>query len=289
MAGLYPDVPGPSIPFDRDGTGGFYNTLAGGTPIAVTPAQLVSWNDWTQSFFQTTSGTNHFWFGLVFPALMDLNGMFFSLTTDNLGPNLDGWAYSTNTTTGADGTWTTITITDGNANRSDAAVLPYCRSNISPLSITGVRGIRAGGGQYTSGNPQVRAFHVYGTPSSGQAVDRLRLWHPTLDQAVTGAHFDYSEASRTYTYDKTFRIKNNSATLTANSVAVTFEALTDASPTVVSQLTVSQGGAFAASQTISSIAAGAISAVCTARLTLVSNAALGLWRQRILANAGSWT
>ena len=297
MAGLYSDAPAPQIMYDRDGSSGIYVPTGGGTPVAFSAAQLLAMNDWSTSSTGQFGSTGRWWVAIIFPVLMDVSGIFFSMATHNLGPSQDGPQWSANTTNGNDGTWTGFTPSPGPGGHywfgnggSGITFLPQARQNIGTMALTGVKSVRIGGGNSTSGNPIVGAYHLYGKPSTGQANDRLRLWHPTLDEEVGGAYFDYGDAGRGGTFDKTFRIRNNSTNLTANDVVLSFEEYaTVPTPSVASQMSISQGGAFAATQNLGSIAPGGTSGICTLRLASLSTAALGLWRQRLLAVAGSWT
>lgn len=278
MAGLYADVPGPKMYYERDGS-----ALVdwGGTPISA--GNITTLNDESMSNVVGMTGNGTQYVAVIFPQLRDLAGVWWQISDAAF---VGSWLTQTsvNTTNGIDGTWVTQTAV------SPATGTTF-RTSITALAVAGIKGVRVGINTTTStnGGRYFGLLHLYGTIPAAQSVDRLRLWHPTNDAELTGAYFDYSDTSRTYTYDKTFRVKNNSATFTANSIVLSNDALTDTSPTVVSQLSLSQGAGFASTQNIGNLAAGAISAVCTQRLTLLSNTTLGIWRQRLIATAGSWT
>lgn len=166
--------------------------------------------------------------------------------------------------------------------------VPSYRASITPYTLTGVKGIRLGfsSGTFTC---SVRGWHIYGTITTGIDLDRLELWHPTLDERVSGAYFDWGDAQRTTNATKTFRVKNLSPTLTANSIDITFQTLTDSTPTYVSMHTFSDGGAYAGTINIGNLAPGATSGIITIRRDFPANAPLGLWAGRINTTAGSWT
>ncbi len=89
---------------------------------------------------------------------------------------------------------------------------------------------------------------------------------------------------------KTFRIKNNSATLTANSIVISADELTPASPALAGVITFDNaGGGFVAAPNIGALAPGILSGVITQKILPTSAAQLGIWRQRVKAIAGSWT
>lgn len=240
------------------------------------------------SYNETTGQNGGPLMGVIFPELRDLVGYYIAHNNFGAGNPVGVFnlAWSANTTNGYDGAWTNL------GTPTFYTTMANFRSPTA-LSVTGAKAIRYNpqqtGGAANAGSITY-GFHVYGKPSTGQALDRLRIWHPTLDQEMAGPGLDFGDYGRGYTIDRTFRIKNNSSSLSANSIVLSFEALpNDASPTVVSMMSLSQGGAFASTQNIGTLAPGEISGVCTLRIASPSNTTLGLWRQRLIATAGSWT
>lgn len=126
-------------------------------------------------------------------------------------------------------------------------------------------------------------------------INAMRMWRPTLDEllddnnSADGAFFDWGDVQRNTTSDKSFRVKNESATLTANGVVVSQQTLTDTTPAVNSMFTFSDGGAFATSIEIGSLAPGALNPVITKRFTRPNDAVLSLWASRTVANPTSWS
>ncbi len=289
MVGFYTDVPGPQIMYDRDGSWAFYVPVGATTGTVLSASQAKDLLDVSNTGY--TSGEMRSGgplYGVIFPELRNLVGYFIghdSGTTGGNNVNVQNLQTSTNTTNGYDGVWTTVTAsptwtTSINGYRT---VTAQTMSSVLALRINPYQTGGAAGG-----SSSIYALMLYGTPVT--PTERLRIWHPTLDQELGAAALDYGDDQRSTTVDKTFRVKNTSAARTANSIVVSVEALpSEASPTVVGQLTISQGAGYASTQTVTSIAPGAISAVCTLRLVLTSTAALGLWRQRLLAVASSWT
>lgn len=284
MAGNYPDVPAPRMALDVDGTIGFHVLKAGGAITTLTGANMIALNDEGGNTSYGPVGTS--WFGYIFPQFRDLSGVFMAANT----VYSDIAQTSVDTTNGFDGTW--VTALNPATSRANALtpLSPDYRANITALSSTNVKAFR-----WTGANNTVYALHLYGSISAGQTPDRLRMWHPTLDQplddatSADGAHLDWAEVTRSTTADRTFRVKNNSATLTANSIALTSSALTDATPSLPPQITYSDGGAFATTINIGNLTPGVISSLLTVRRTTSSTAALGLWNWRTIAEAGSWT
>lgn len=282
MAGFYPDVPAPRMAYDIDGTVLFHSNLVN-TPTQITGATLTSFNDETSG---TGLGTTN-WIILIFPQLRNVSGVLFR--QGSVGGATCTLQSSPDTTNGNDGTWTTA---------SSAIPMQFTggtehRSSIRPVTATSVKAIRIHANNI-GGDTNIYNLHVYGNIDTGQTPDRLRAWHPTLDEplddntAADGAWLDWGDATRGTTADKTFRIKNNSATQTANSISIASQVLTDTTPNIGPQITYSDGGAFATSLNIGNLAPGAISSVITVRRTTPTNASVSVWTWRSNIVVGSW-
>ena len=235
----------------------------------------------------------------IFPQLRDISTYIYIGTGYTSGTNSRRGRLqtSTNTTNGVDGTWTTVQDPFSSALEwgqygGPGPIHPYDRTGFATVSaMNGIKAIRFESAQYSYGDSiGIGALHLFGNISSGQTPDRIELWHPTLNQKVSGEHFDFGDVTRSETKDITFRVKNISSTQTANNIVVSISNLTDLSPTAIGNYTLSlNGGSFASSQNISSLSAGSISSVLTLRLTNPSNAALSLWTGTVRALATSWT
>lgn len=287
MAGAYPDVPGHRMAYDRDGSIGF--TMANGVVTQKSSSDLQLTNREASGNAGLSVGQAAFtmYYGVLFPEPRDIQGLAWQANPNDSSTIQT----STNTTNGLDGTWTDrgtvgrLNHTAANGS-SNVAYLPGIRSNIASVSYSGIKGIRLALG--TNYHKWVQVLHIYGSPSTGEAPDRLRIWHPTLAQEIGGAYFDWGDVARSTSADRDFRIYNPSA-LTAQGVTLTSEALTDSSPSLPGQHTFSyDGGAFASSVNIGDIAPGGVSGVMTLRRNISSGAALGLWTFRIVAAAASY-
>lgn len=288
MSGNYPDPPAAHrMAWDRDGT--IFVTLRTDTGAVTTRTQTemnnVNDQDTDQVNLSTTSGMSIFKFCLIFPELRDITHYAIGATFGGgVTPGTLQW--SPDTTNGFDGTWNTVASPWVNKGTN----VSLLRSP-DAVTINGAKAVRwgANSGSFTQDFATVFA-HFYGGPAAGQNPDRLRLWHPSSDAEMLGPNFEFGNIARSTSADKTFRIKNNSATLTANGVVLSLGALTDTSPSVPGQYLLSQDGVnFAATQNIGNLAPGAISGVMTLRRVTPSNAVLGLWWARVLAVATSWT
>lgn len=289
MAGNYPDVPGYRMAYDVDGTQGFW-TNAGYTGMVAqaTSGDLVAMNDenigtnWPPTGAFSSSSVV-----LIFPELRDLDGLYLAYTEGFLG--ITGVQVSTNTTNGIDGTWTSYPIPPGSTTVDTVTKM---RTAIMANTALGIKAIRwtwtSSGGGTTS---RTSSAHLYGEPAPGENLQRLEIWHPTLDQKASEAYFDWGNVPRGSTEIRQFRVKNMHGTLTANSVRAAMSILTDTSPSVVGQMAISKDGtSYASQQTLTSpLGPGAISPVLYLRRTTPTNATLSLWWHRLFADCSSWT
>lgn len=293
MAGSYPDVPAPRMAYDRDGSIGFWHFNS--TPTVLTDPQMANMNDEVFDAVTNPGGSGDPgetpYVGIIFPELRDIAAVGFVQGSNG---NTTIVETSGDTTNGLDGTWTEQI--DDMDNYPTAGAFrpdpPYYRTTMVLLSVAGVKAIRFVRSNL-GGDKSIHGMHLYGDITAGETPDRLRLWHPTLDQALDdtavspdGAYFDWGNVQQTTTQDRMFRIKNNSATLTATDITLSTEALTPAA--VPDAHTINSGSGFGATANIASLAPGVISSVCTLRRTTPSNATLGPWAVRIIAEADSW-
>lgn len=297
---LYPSYPDHRMAYHLDGTQ-VYRVNSSGISTLVSSTEVQYLNNESPRPTETVNLAPGY-LVFMFPQLRDISTYLYIGTgydiTSGSSQGLRGvFQTSTDTTNGVDGTWTTVHNSFIQAYSwyqysGDGAVSPYYRSNIPSMSpITGVKAIRFQSAQYYYGdNLIIGALHLFGSLTSGETPNRLDLWHPTLDQRVNASHFDFGDRNRSTTTDISFRVKNQSSTQTADSIAVSMATLTDLSPTAIGNYTLNlNGGSFASSQTISSLAPSAISDVLTLRLTNPSDAALSLWAGTVKALATSWT
>lgn len=285
MAGNYPDVPAPRMAYDMDGSTMFMLNPNTNALTLLSGGGLASLNSETGTAAVFGYGSGGYYRGIIFPQLRDVSAYFI-----NNNGNTYQWSYgatqvSTNTTNGIDGTWTTI-----ESNFSFSTIANYRSAIKTVTGATGIIAIRfyagAGPGSITN---NWGAFHLYGQYSA--AGDRLLMWDPALDQALGGAALDFGDVQQGNIQTKTFRIKNQSATLTANSITIDDQALTDFTPSIPPQYDYSLDGGATYTQTLSigNLGPGAISSVITVRKSTPNNAALSLHTLRITATASSWS
>jgi hypothetical protein len=231
----------------------------------------------------------------VWPEARDLKGYFMATRTLDFtfsGGEVQRTEYSQDTTNGIDGTWTTI---ENNAPNPIPSLVTSVSWNyrllIHSFDAPNTRGFRYLGHHGEVGPDRHRkAFHLYGLISSGSTPDRLLY----IDDS-TGLEFveplDWGDVPRGTTLDYDIKVKNNSATLTAATNLLDFEALYQSSDT---WYTIKEtGGSFAATLAIASIAAGVTyptgGNVITIRLTVADAAALGLQAARLKLSTTTWS
>lgn len=289
MAGFYPDLPGPKMMYDLNGTAAYWAQESAGLGGPINPvsnASLQAMINESEDTFPAPIGSN--WaFIMLFPVPMDIVAYHYASRS---GWSISGYGpgsieRSDDTTNGIDGTWTNVTSSvQGNTN---SLVSPSYRTGIANLSVPNVKAIRFRNfAQYQ----HIRALHLYGVPTSA-TNDILEFWHPTLDQRLGAADLDFGDVPQGNVSARTFRIKNASASLTANSITVSDAAMTDFSPSVPPQYEYSNdgGATYLQSLSIGDLAPGAISSTITVRKTTPSNAALGLHALRLTAQATAWS
>lgn len=282
MTGFYPDVPSHRMALDKDGS--LLLTVSGGVVTEQTNALMIALNDETTT---TVGNWNNVYVIVLFPELRDLAGLFSA--TNHLFSSTKTMTVTTSvdTTNGLDGTWDALTSYSVVGSGTDVA--PYHRTSIVTAAAAGVKAVRFLTNE-ASGYSNYRAVHLYGTITAGENPDRLAIWDSAFDERVAAAYLDWGDVPRSSTDDREFRVKNLSSTLTATDITCSIDALTDASPTVVGQHTLSADGIAFASTAVHTggLAPGAISAPFTLRRTTPADADLSLWDVRLNAVAASW-
>lgn len=284
----YPTPPGDRIPYDRDGStvvsmGGSFS----GTPSPYTTGQMQAIN--SESFTGGLPGAGTPSWAIIFSQKWDLNGYFLD-TNDGDHTGIMQW--SPDSTDGQSGTWNTL-VNPYLDNWNNPNVPTY-RSSIHTLATNGVQAVR----WTTTGGSGVilRGVHFYGVPtvvgSSSATSNQLFAWHPTLNQPMALTPADWQDMGRGNILTKQFRIKNNSL-LTANSVTLAEEALTDATPSLVGTsgqfLFSSDNISFSDTLSLGNIAASAITPIIYWRDSVDAGAALGVWALRAVATASSFS
>lgn len=279
MAGLYPDVPGRRMAYDADGS------VAGVRPHDTPASDFGAGTKASQNSEQTSNiltvsapQGNPVWLYFIFPELREIDGYF---ATHNTG-SANALQASGDTTNGVDGTWTTPIANV--AEESDT--FDRYRSGITSLAESSIRGLRA---SYTRGgaNESFRQTHIYGTITPGQTPDRLLF----IDEA-TGLEFtasvDYGDVPRGGSEDLEWRIKNNSASLQANTIQYTATDLYRGSAGWYTH-TLPGGSTYQSTRQVASLAAATTSGLIKTRRITPGDAGLGKHAARTHLNVDSWT
>lgn len=235
MAGAYPNAPSRRMAWDTDGsvlltaTEVGFSAAAGTAPanpytiIALADAEDMNDEDNLTLFINTNNNANDgFWVTLLFPEKRELDGMFLAARLTG-GEDITNEAYSLDSTNGMDGIWTDLThswiTTVPAADDYRDMIVSYAVSNVVSLMFT----LGADDSQ------QYRYVHLYGTITPGDTPDRLLFLDPDDFDTAFSLPLDFGDVPRGQTQTDTFKVKNNSGSLTANTIQITAEDLFDGS------------------------------------------------------------
>jgi hypothetical protein len=292
MAGFYDDAPNYRVPFDRDGTVGVL-VDALNVATSVTPAVLQSLNNETGDTYPVNISAANF--VIIFPELRDITHAMLSgyerrgIPAGNYSTTIDV-DVSTDTTNGVDGTWSGLVASLSAAIYTDDPVKDRYRVAIQNLPATGVRAIRFNAtNTFGGGETHLGKIHLYGEHAAGGADDRLRFWEPIVDVVAPPAYLDWGDMPRGTSLTRSIRVKNVSDDLTARSVRIAMEVLTDSTPSLIGQLAVSLDGvSWLAQVNVGDLDPGEISVPVQIRYTAAANAALSVWDARLFSEATLW-
>lgn len=287
---LYPTPTSQRVPYDRNGSGVFAIDHTG-TVISLTLAQSQAVNDETitTSYILDCVQNVTSYIGVIFPTLRDLSEWYLALTS-GAGPT-ETVQVSTNTITGADGTWTTIATSGFDWVNTGTPPSTNYRSSIQSVTSAGIKAIRFGIDQtgFLATNANIWSMHIYANPSTGANPDSLRAWQPVTNAELTTVE-DYGDVSRGTIQTIQFRIHNQSSTKTGTSITVSAETLSDASPSLLGQFQFSTDNVtFSSSINIGNLGPGATSAILYCRNSVSSSAQLSVWALRAVAVPASFT
>jgi len=300
MPGTYPNYTEQRMAYDADGTIVVVYDPDTDTVVQLSQSTLQRMNSevaaWPGYEFEGGEYTDvRGTIAFVFPQARNVTGYFVCVSEEPGSAkfsNSTGIQVSSNTTNGINGTWTTASA----GVTTSQSMLPNYRTvtSFSAVNIKAVRFTKATASESILENlyaTNIHVLHLYGTQTS--ASDRLEFWKPSTDSILTPSDLDFGDIARETTTTKTFRVKNLSSTLTANSVVISASTISTASgeSTVVGEYSFStdNGVTYGSTRTISSIAPGAISGVVTARRITTETSLLSVHSVRVNAIAGSWS
>lgn len=282
LLGTYQSPVGSRMAYDRDGTRAFTYEQSSGATVFVerSAGEITELNDEDGTSVMTVANSSFTdkYLSFMFTELRTITGAYVS--GSGLSANTS-WEYSLDTSDGRNGTWTSITETVGAGSNYRTAAATW-------VPISSVKGLRhftssASSRSYTSVN-------LYGTPTAAAGVHRLAFWHPYLDIPLPGWYMDIEDLGVNTTKIRSFRLKNISTTLTANTISVTGDDLTTGI-SVYGQLTFTKAsvGAYTSSISITSLASGALSEVLSVKRITTGIQPLGLQAPRINTSITSFT
>lgn len=270
MAGSYPNPPSYRMAIHRDGTQ-IFNLSTGAN---LSQGNLDTLNSESGAAAVTSNQVM-----VIFPELRDLDAIWLNGNTASVPTEV-----SVDTTNGIDGTWTigpTVSVTADTGNPLGVG----WRNSIASSTTFGIRAIR-----FTVTN--LRNIHIYGEIAPTETEKRIEFWHPTIDQKISPADFDWGDCPRYSSGQTTFRLKNMSPVLTAFNVVVSMLALTDTTPSVPAQHFLSDDAAhWAATVDAGAIASDGLSPILYLRRVTPSNAVLTTprWAFTLIAVPTSWS
>lgn len=165
------------------------------------------------------ASNGHVMIAVMFPEPRELDGMYINR---NSQPTTNLWMYkSTDSTTGVDGAWDNTSA----AFSASGTTTDY-RDSITSMAFPAVVAIKGNmGATGTNHNVQWRSIHLYGSISPGETPDRLLFLDTENGDAEFTKVLDFGEVPRGQTQTRTFKLKNNSASKSINTIQVTAEAL----------------------------------------------------------------
>ena len=283
----YPVLPDRRMPFDNDGTVVGYNVglggYGGGVVSYLTGTERIELNDYDRVNVTVAASAAHWFF---FPEQREIT----AIVEWFYPKGSTGWSWissgSNDSVNGLDGTWETPSYGSGTPDYSYDSMDNW-RSKIKPISFTGGKRIWrrqwlcAGGIGDVIG--YLVATHIYGKKVAGQTPDDIIY----IDFDTTGLEFtapeDFGDRPLGTTVIRQFKVKNASATKTANNINLQ---LNDAD-FVMSD---NAAGPWVATWNIVSLIAGASSVTLyTKNTTPPPGNPLGPRFARIVTTVGSYT
>ncbi|MEO8785097.1 MAG: hypothetical protein ABI221_02135 [Candidatus Saccharimonadales bacterium] len=290
MAGTYPDVPGSRFAYDADGTVAIVYSMSGGLITTLSSAALKNINLHQNLTANIVLDTRNFTYGqpynyltFLFPEARTISGYFTSISGSSPAPT-GGFviASSTDTTTGQNGTWTSLINPYVYHDGYMSPLAPAYRSGIQVVNWTNITALRFAMTDVSYG------LHLYGSIPTSESPDRLRI--VDLSNNDIAAQLDYGDIPQRNIATKQFKVVNNSTTQTANNITITLDTNPDASPTMIGQYQLSTDNtAFANAINIGTLAPGASSGTLYLRNSVSSSAQLGPWALRLVATPNSWS
>jgi len=282
----YTALPDRRMPYDNDGSVVCQGTTTSGITEWCSNAVLLTFQG--TSFVDNgaaQSNTNTATWAF-FPETREVTGHYY-WGEDNFSPQTNKHFVnpiqgSTDSLNGLDGTWETASLPSGQASYVD----DYSwRSGIKPISFTGPkRVVRFVWTNTGGGRPKwTGLLHIYGEKAAGQTPDDvIYINHDDTPGVEYTACEDFGDQPLGTTVVRQFRVKNTSASKTANTINIQCN---DADFAISSD-----GTNWVTTINIASLAAGAESATMYVRCTTPAvGTAIGPRFNRIITTVASYT
>ena len=222
MAGSYNDAPSRRNAYDQQGAVVLHQ-LNSNVPTALSAGAIADLND-EDNVAAFTYGASSGWaaeFYFLFAQKIEIDGYFAGVSNSDAPRFVNrDLLDSPDTTNGIDGVWTVI----------DSPIVTFTttftthRDNILSLARPGKKGIHFGYDKVTgaaSDSLFFQSMHLYGPISPGEIPDRILFLDTLAADAVFTKVLDFGDVPRGQTQTRTFKIKNNSASFTINTIQVT--------------------------------------------------------------------
>lgn len=190
---------------------------------------------------------------VIFPELRDLTGWLIRGSAST--PALSQMATSPDTTNGADGTWTAITVAGGGSSGANTTGTDWWRASAPAAltgSVTGIKGIRIQVNP-SGGSGFIQGLHIFGKKTTGQTADDVIFLDLGLVSEIT-ADYDYGDVpAASANRDVTLAVKNVAPAHTANNIVLDFVGSNPGDYNV----SIDGGSSFGTTKTITSLVAAA--------------------------------
>ncbi len=282
----YPTPPDRRIAYDQDDTQVTYWNDGVSGVVEADASDLAKINgeaDDSLNIVVTTATPGPWYLAFLFSQAVQL--LDARVIIDTIGATVD-CEYSDDTTNGRDGSWSQQAAGITHSEMS-GGVIPEYRNNIAAIgAASGHVGWRFKFNAGTESSVRLRCIHLYADEHG--PTNRLAFWDPILNVELA-SDFDFGDLARGASLTKTFRIKNLSGSLTANSIVLAVEAGPSHGSPGTWTLLSTDDSAYAQSINIGALGPGTLSGVLYLKSSPPTNAELNTLSTRIDPAVGSWT
>lgn len=285
----YSAIPDRAIPYHIDGSVIKIINATTGVVKSFSSAEMLEMNDYDYTNTTFTSGYEHY-LVVFFPELRDIHAFFGVLSVPDYAPAyhspvaMDHLEWSADTTNGLDGTWTAATVSGGYPVVT--CLLDDWRKGIKLVTgIAGAKAIRCKTGDASHRMDGVYILHLYGHKTAGQTPDDIIFLDAENSDAEFAADLDFGDRPAGTSLIRQIKVRNTSATLTANTLVVTV-----VDPVDNIRVSDSASGPWTTSQSFATLAPATSSAIIYVKCeTAAPPTPLGPMRAPIKAVVGAWT